>query len=646
MSLNRRKLALGGASVALGAWISTTEAARMVADLILVNGRFTTLDRSVPNPEAVAIAGDRFLAVGAETDMRALAGPETQVIDLGGRRTIPGLIDSHLHVIRGGLNYNMELKWDGVRSLAEAMAMLKRQVAVTPPPQWVRVVGGFTEHQFTEKRLPTLEEINAAAPDTPVFILHLYDRALLNAAALRAVGYGKDTPDPPGGEIVRDGNGNPTGLLIAKPNATILYATLAKGPKLPPEYQLNSTRHFMRELNRLGVTSVIDAGGGYQNYPEDYEIIEKLHQEGALTLRIAYNLFTQKPKQELGDFRNWIGKVKPGQGDDLYRHNGAGEMLVYSAADFEDFRIERPDMPPSMEGDLEPVVRLLAENRWPWRLHATYDETIGRALDVFEKVNKDIPLSGLNWFFDHCETISERNIDRIAALGGGIAVQHRMAYQGEYFVERYGAKAAEGTPPVARMLAAGVPVGAGTDATRVASYNPWMSLSWLVTGRTVGGLRLYPQRNLLDREAALRLWTEANTWFSTEANKKGQIKRGQLADLVVLDRDYFSVPEDQIQDIESVLTLLGGKPVHGAGDYASLAPPLPPAMPDWSPARYHGGYHKRTEAGGHGLARTACGCAHACGVHGHDHARALAATVPVADEGSFWGSLGCSCWAF
>jgi predicted amidohydrolase YtcJ len=618
----------------------------MDADLILINGRFSTLDRSNPNPQAVAISDGKFVGAGTEQDMRSLAGPATQVIDLAGRRAIPGLIDSHMHIIRGGLNYNMELRWDGVRSLNQAMEMLKRQVAVTPPPQWVRVVGGFTEHQFDEKRLPTLDEINVVAPDTPVFILHLYDRALLNSAALRAVGYTKETPNPPGGEIQRDGAGNPTGLLLARPNANILYSTLARGPKLPPEYQLNSTRHFMRAMNRLGVTSIIDAGGGFQNYPDDYAVIEKLHEDGEMTLRLAYNLFTQKPKQELADFAGWAKQVSPGQGDDLYRHNGAGEMLVYSAADFEDFRFERPDMPPSMEQDLEPVVRLLAENRWPWRLHATYDETITRALDVFEKVNKDVPLQGLNWFFDHAETISDKNIDRIAALGGGIAVQHRMMFQGEDFVERYGAKAAELTPPVARMLEAGVPVGAGTDATRVASYNPWVSLAWLVTGRTLGGLKLYPQRSLLDRETALRLWTDANTWFSNEQGKKGQIAAGQLADLVVLDRDYFSVPEDEIQDIESVLTLLGGKVVHGSGDFADLAPELPPAMPDWSPVRTFGGYQRRADAGAAKYAFVGCGCSSACNVHGHNHARALGAPAPARDEGAFWGALGCSCWAF
>jgi predicted amidohydrolase YtcJ len=618
-----------------------------VADLVLTGGKFTTLDRAQPNATAVAIHDGRFLAVGREEDVAPFVGPETRRIDLQGRRVLPGLIDNHLHIIRGGLNFNMELRWDGVRSLSDAMSMLRTQVARTPPPQWVRVIGGFTEHQFVEKRLPSIEELNAAAPDTPVFILHLYDRAILNGAALRAVGYTRDTPDPPGGQILRDGKGDPTGLLLAKPNAGILYATLAKGPKLPPEYQLNSTRHFMRELNRLGVTGAIDAGGGFQNYPEDYQVIQKLADEDLLTVRLAYNLFTQKPKAEKQDFLNWAATSRYKQGDDYFRHNGAGEMLVFSAADFEDFREPRPDMLPEMEGELEDVVRILVANRWPWRMHATYDETISRALDVFERVNRDMPLEGLHWFFDHAETISDRSIDRIAALGGGVAVQHRMAYQGEYFVERYGARAAEATPPVAKILERGVKVSAGTDATRVASYNPWVSLAWLVTGKTVGGSRIYPRRNCLDRDTALRMWTENVTWFSNEEGKKGRIVAGQLADLLVPSRDYFSCPEDEITEIVSELTLVGGKVVYAAGPFADLDNPPPPAMPDWSPVRTFGGYAAWAEPTRSGAVQrsTSCGCATACAVHGHDHGAAAAGAPAVADLKAFWGALGCACWA-
>ncbi|MDZ5455919.1 amidohydrolase [Azohydromonas lata] len=623
-------------------------------DLILHSGRFATLNREQPMAQAVAIQDGRFVAVGDDAEVMALAGLRTRRIDLRGRRVLPGLMDNHLHLIRGGLNFNLELRWDGVRSLADAMSMLKRQVDITPAPQWVRVVGGFTEHQFAEKRLPTLAEINAIAPDTPVFLLHLYDRALLNGAALRAVGYTRDTPEPPGGVIERDAQGNPTGMLLAKPNAAILYATLARGPKLPPEMQLNSTRHFMRELNRLGVTGAIDAGGGFQNYPEDYQVIQQLAEAGQLTVRLAYNLFTQKPKQEKDDFLRWTASSRYKQGDDYFRHNGAGEMLVFSAADFEDFREPRPELPAAMEDELEGVVRILAENRWPWRLHATYDETIRRALDVFERVNRDIPLQGLNWFFDHAETISDASMERIAALGGGVAVQHRMAYQGEYFVERYGLEAAGRTPPVRRLLESGVKVSAGTDATRVASYNPWVSLAWLVTGKTVGGLQLYAQRDCLDRETALRMWTENVTWFSNEEGKKGRVQPGWLADLTVPDRDFLSCPESDIADTTSLLTVVGGKVVYAAGDFAELDAPPPPALPDWSPVRRYGGYAAWGEQGApmqaalRSQAAPGCGCARACGVHGHAHAKAWGSSVPVAqgqDFKDFWGVLGCACWA-
>ncbi len=640
--------------------------ASSLPDLILHHGRIATQDDRRSFAEAVAIKDGHFVAVGSDDEVFTLRGPKTRAIDLNGRTVIPGLNDSHLHVIRGGLNYNLELRWDGVPSLADALRMLREQAARTPAPQWVRVVGGWSEFQFAEKRLPTLDELNTAAPDTPVFVLHLYCQAMLNRAALRAVGYDKNTPNPPGGEIQRDKNGNPTGLLIARPNATILYATLAKGPKLPIEYQYNSTRQFMRELNRLGLTSVIDAGGGFQNYPDDYAVISELHKRGELTLRIAYNLFTQKPQQEKEDFARWIQMAKPGRGDDVFRLNGAGEMLVFSAADFEDFLEPRPDLPSRLETDLEGVVSLLASHRWPFRLHATYDESITRFLNVFEQVDQRYPLGDLHWFLDHAETISERNIDRVRALGGGIAVQHRMAFQGEYFAARYGRAAVAQTPPIAKMLRAGLPVGAGTDATRVANYNPWDSIYWLVSGRTVGGFELYPEENRLTRMEALRLYTVGSAWFSSEGGKKGSIAPGQMADLAVLSEDFFSVPEERIKRIESVLTVLGGTVVHGSDEFQDFAPPLLPVMPDWSPAKHFGGYGAPKYYAGASSAAHPFGCqcpAHnmhpvgcSCPAHEFNSASVLGrllghATAPsdnalrAAPSTGFFG-VGCDCFAF
>jgi predicted amidohydrolase YtcJ len=558
--------------------------------LILYHGQITTLDPKIPAATAIAIADGKVAAVGSDADVLRLAGDKTQKINLNNRRVVPGLNDSHLHVIRAGLFYNLELRWDGIASVAQAMEQLKAQAEKTPPPQWVRVVGGWNEFQFKEGRMPTLDEINKAAPNTPVFLLHLYDSALLNRAALRVLGFNRNTKNPDGGLIARDAKGEPTGLLIAEPSALILYSTIANAPKLSFEDQLNSTRQYARELNRFGITSVSDAGGGGQNYPEDYAVVKKLDEAGQLTVRVAYSLFAQKAGDEGADFTRWIAMAKPGDGSDVLRLRGAGENLVWSAADFENLLQPRPELRPIMEQELETVVRKLAEARWPWRLHATYDESIDRFLNIFERVHRDVPITGLRWFFDHCETISELNLERVTALGGGIAVQHRMAYQGEYYIRRYGAESVKRKPPIRQMLQMGLPVGAGTDGTRVASYHPWTCLWWLVTGKTVGGTAMHEKAECLSREEALSLYTQGSAWFSNEDHIKGTLGVGSHADLAVLSDDYLKVEEDVIRGIESVLTLVGGRIVYATEEYAKHAPELLPVSPDWSPVGRFGGY--------------------------------------------------------
>lgn len=326
-------------------------------------------------------------------------------------------------------------------------------------------------------------------------------------------------------------------------------------------------------------------------------------------MRIAYNLFTQKAGGELADFQRWSSMVKPYSGDGYFRQNGAGEMLVFSAADFEDFLQPRPNMPEEMERDLKQVVRHLASNRWPFRLHATYDQTISRALDVFEEVNREIPFNGLRWFFDHAETVSEKSLERIKKLDGSIAIQHRMAFQGEYFLDRYGKKAAEQSPPIRKMLDMGIRVGAGTDATRVASYNPWMSLYWLVSGKTIGGTSIYGEDNRMEREEALRLYTEGSAALSREDDVKGRLSPGMYADLAVLSRDFFRVAEEEIKNITSVLTVVGGQIVYGAEDFKNYDAPLPPVSPDWSPVVLYGGYYQEA-LHDHTVA--------ACAAHGRD----------------------------
>ncbi|MFC3499954.1 amidohydrolase [Micromonospora krabiensis] len=562
-----------------------------IADVVVRNAKIYTGDPARPQASAVAIKDGKVTLVGDDADVAALISTQTRVVDALGRRVIPGLNDSHLHVIRGGLNYVLELRWDGVPTLRQALAMLREQAARTPKGQWVRVVGGWSADQFAEKRLPTLAELNAAAPDTPVFVLHLYQSALMNRAALRAAGYTKATPDPRGGQIVRGRNGEPTGMLLAAPSALILYSTLAAAPTLQGEDLKNSTRHFLRELNRFGLTSAIDAAGGFQNFPDNYSTVIDLARAGQLSLRISYHLFPQTPGQEIDDLQRWISMVRPGDGDEWLRLNGAGENLTWSAADFENFTEPRPELAAGYEAGFEKAVRLLMENGWGFRLHATYDETIRRDLAVFEKLAADgLFPAGNRWLFDHAETVSRDSLDRIAALGGAMSIQNRMSFQGEAFVRRYGAGAAAEAPPVRAMLDRGLIVGAGTDATRVSSYNPWVALHWLISGRTVGDLTIYPPQNRVSRETALTMYTQAGAKLTGEQDVKGILKPGFYGDLAILSDDFFTVPEQDIPHIESLLTITGGRIVYAAAEYEGLDDELPTITPEWSPVAHYGGY--------------------------------------------------------
>ena len=565
------------------------------ADIIIFNGKVTTLDDRNTEVQALAIAVNKVTLTGTNQEVLKLKGKQTKLIDAKGNRVIPGLFDSHMHVIRGGRFYNAELRWDGVSSLKRAMEMLREQAQRTPKDQWIRVVGGWSEYQFEEKRLPTLDEINEATGDVPVFILYLYGKAWLNKAGLQKLNINADTPNPPGGLIEKDNNGDPTGLLVAEPNAFILYSTLAKLPELTTGEKINSTLQYMTELNRLGVTAVMDAGGGFQNFPDDYAITDSLNRSGKITVRLPYFLFAQKRGTELNDYTRWTNMVgidqhRPNGINEVdYHVSGGGENIVADAADFENFLFPRPELPPTMESNLKAVIQLLVQKRWPFRLHATYNESITRDLNVIEEVNKETPLNGLVWFMDHAETISEENLLRIKALGGGIAIQHRMAYQGESFIHRYGKKAALVVPPVKKMLELGLPVALGTDGTRVASYNPWIALYWITTGKTIGGVQTMAKENMLDRTAALKLITSGGYNLLKEP-LKGKIQKGYFADVVILDKDYFKVADEDIKSITSKLTIVDGKLVYGDKDYSVLAPESLPVIPSWSPVKYFGGY--------------------------------------------------------
>jgi predicted amidohydrolase YtcJ len=572
-------------------------AAQQKADLIIINGKIATMVKAGEFKQAVAIKDGIIVDAGSSASILAQYKNEnTRIVDAKGRTVVPGLNDSHLHAIREGLNYNAELRWDGVTSLKRAMEMLTEQAARTPEGVWIKVVGGWNEFQFEEKRQPTIDEINKAVPDKPVFITYLYGKAFVNKKGIEVLKYDKNTRYE-GSLVELDAEGNPTGMLYAKETPKAIYTTLALTTKLTHDERLNSTLQWYHELNKYGLTSVVDAAGGGQFYPDDYSAAVELAKAGKLTLRTAFYLFAQVNGKELQDYENWVRSVKLKQNDNMLLPNGfvaegGGENLVASAADFENFLEPRIVLADKMEADLEPIIRLFAQNHWPFRLHATYGESIDRMLNVFEKVNKDIPFNGLHWLFDHAETVTESELQRIKKLGGGIAVQFRMYYQGELYKKMYGNPDHQ-IPPIKKMIRMGVPVGLGTDATRISTFNPWMCLHWATTGKTIGGYQFWPQQDVLTRFEALQLYTTGSAWVSGEEKLKGKITRGQYADLVILSKDYFSIPVDDIRSIHSLLTIVNGKPVYGEGDYSNLNAAVPAVIPDWSPVKYYGGYQNQ-----------------------------------------------------
>lgn len=576
------------------------------ADFIVTNAKVHTVNADDPTASAFAVSEGKFVAVGNDAEIAAYRGKKTKVIDAQGRTVIPGLNDSHLHAIRGGRFYNLELRWDppGVDSLEHGLEMIREQAQRTPNGQWVRVIGGWSPFQFMERRMPTINELNEAAPYTPTFVLFLYSQGFLNSAAVQTLGWDKSPPPNPDGGRIEFVDGG--AILHAEPNPLILYQMIARLPQLSAADQVNSTLHYYHELNRLGLTSAVDAGGGGHAFPKDYAGSKTLARQGEMSVRIGYYLFAQTQGDEAEDFASWTDNYEAGKNEAKglghgYELEGGGEFLAHAVGDWENFMADRPklgDRKASGQdpaGDLHEVTTILVKKNWPLRQHATYGESIKIIMDVFEQVKKEQGKFAPRWAIDHAETIHDEELIRIKAMGGGIAIQNRMAFAGEYFVDRFGSEAARHAPPVRKMIDMGIPVGAGTDGTRVSSYNPWLSLYWLVSGKSVGGMQLFADHNTLSREEALRLFTVGSAWFSQEESVKGRIAPGQYADFAVLSEDFFSVPEERIKSIESVLTVIDGKVVYAAKgglfdalDKGLLPPSLPPASPAWSPVAHFG----------------------------------------------------------
>jgi len=528
------------------------------ADTILLGGKIVTFD-SAP-AEALAVRGDRIVAVGRSADIRALAGPATRVINLAGRTVIPGLIDSHIHAIRAGLTYTTEVHWIGATSLGEALDRLRAAAQAAPKGSWLIVAGGWIETQFAERRRPTQAEIAAAAPDHHVYVQLLYSAVLLTEGGIGALGIANDTSLASRLTIETGADGRPTGWIAAD-NRTIseLFDLL---PRPTLEQEIAGTRAFFRTLNSLGITGVLDPGG-YNMPIEAYRALFQVWRDRALTLRVVYSLCAPRRDHELADFQALTAMLPQGFGDDWLRFNGIGENVTWG--------MYNNDAPSEVQKE-----QLFQALRWaaPRGLTATFhwhnNRSVHHLLDVLERVNRETPVAALRWSVAHLNDASPESLARMKALGVGWLMQNAFYFRGEAFLGQRGMEAIRLAPPIGTALRMGLPTGGGTDAHRVMSYNPFVSLQWMLDGKTAGGLPTRAPDETPTRLEALRIYTQGSAWFAHDDARRGALGVGKLADLAVLSEDYLAVPVEAIGGIRSLLTMVGGRVVYAAGPYAAL----------------------------------------------------------------------------
>jgi predicted amidohydrolase YtcJ len=526
-------------------------------DTVLLNGKILTVDKQFAMREATAIRDGKLAALGSTADIRKLAGANTRVIDLGGRTVIPGLIDSHLHAIRAALSFSTEVNWIGAASLTEALGRIREAARTMKPGSWLIVAGGWNVDQFQERRRPTQAELIAAAPANPVYVQLGYGWAIMNPAGFQALKIASDADLPARGRLEKDADGKLTGGITGGQDAII--ALFDRLPKPTFEQQVEGTEKFFRELNRLGLTGVVDPGGN-NLAAADYQAVFDVWNRGKMTMRVAYSLCGNNPGGEFEELKNLTQLLPMGFGDGMLRFNGLGERITAA--------MNNNNRPSATDKEkYTQIAKWAAERGMSLTMHWGSDASVGQLLDIFESVNKEVPIKNLRWSIAHLNDASEQSLKRMQALGVGWTVQDAMYFGGEQFRQQSGVEAARRAPPVNTGQRIGVAIGAGTDAHRVASYNPFTALQWFLDGKTVSGSALRGPEETPSRADALRFYTIGSAWFSFDEDKRGSLEVGKLADLAVLSKDYMTVPVEQIGGIESVLTMVGGKIVYAAGPF-------------------------------------------------------------------------------
>jgi predicted amidohydrolase YtcJ len=531
------------------------------ADTIFLNGKILTLDEQSSVVQAMAIRGDSIIATGASDDIVKQAGSRTRVIDLGGRMVIPGLIDSHIHAIRAGLKFSTEVSWIGATSITEAMERIRVAAIYARPGTWIVVGGGWTPNQFAEGRRPTHAELAAAAPDHPVYVQLFYRAVLLTPLGQQAFGIHAESDLPAGAKFDHADDAKASGWISGDTAAiTGLYT------RLPPpslDESMEGTRRFLHELNRFGITGVFDPGG-HNLAPEEYEALFRLSRSGKLTVRIAYSICGPRPGSELADLQTLTRFLPMGAGDGMLRFNGLGERVTWGM-----YNNDTPTE--SQKEEFYRVARWAAERGLALTAHWNNDRSVHHLLDVLERVDREIPIRDLRWSVAHLHDASDASMMRMKALGVGWLMQNGLYFAAPSFLTARG-PAMNRAPPIKTAMRLGLDIGGGTDANRVMSYNPFVSLKWMTDGRTVDGMTTRAASELVSREDALRLYTKGSAWFTFDDEKRGTLEPGRLADLAVLDKDYLTVPADELGTLASLLTMVGGKIVYASEPFAALGP--------------------------------------------------------------------------
>jgi predicted amidohydrolase YtcJ len=540
--------------------LGTVPASANPADLLLINGKIITQDAASSVAEALAIEAGHISATGSSEQLRKLAGPSTKVIDLAGRTVIPGLIDSHIHAIRAGFRYATEVNWEGATSFGEAFERLKSAAAHAKPDTWLIVAGGWTPRQFAENRRPTDAEIAAVVSGHPVYIQLFYGYALINAEGRDRLGLKTEADLPAGAKFERDREDRATGWIVG--NGATIVSLYSRLPKPQMEQAIDGTRRFLRELSSLGLTGVIDPGG-HNLAPEDYAALFHLWHEHQLPLRVVYSIFAPRPGKELEDFQTATQFLPMGFGDDWLRFNGIGECVTWGM-----YNNDTPS-----EADKEAfyrVARWAADQGLTLTVHWNNDRSVHHLLDVFERVNREMPIAPLRWSIAHLHDASDASLQRMKALGVGWLMQDGLYFAATSYIAERGEAQMQRSPPIGSALRLGLTVGGGTDANRVMIENPFVSLRWMLDGLTVDGVETRGPKEIPSREQALRIYTEGSAWFAHDENRRGRLMPGMLADLAVLSDDYFTVSVSDIVKIKSLLTMVGGQIVYASGPFSGL----------------------------------------------------------------------------